>query len=413
MSLTNSSIASTVHASPAKVSPQSGIDLAVGVPSSSASTGSGNIYLQIKAPSSYRWVAMGIGSQMAGSHIFMIYQNGAGNVTLSPRLGAQHVMPTYDSSAKVKLLAGSGVSNGFMTANIQYTASSSVIGLTSSSSPFISAWKQGDPVDSTDPAATITQHDDHAQFTIDLTSASISADANPYTSSSGSATASGSGASSTGTTSSGSGTSGSSSGSSTIILGGQFPLMTYQMAHGILMAASMVVLFPLGAIILRLSLGVWLHAAVQLITLAAITAGFGLGIRMAQATNYVSALQFLPHLKCTLTHKQLFNTTHTIFGTIIVCLFYIQPFLGLIHHQRFKKTHTRTIFGITHTWYGRILIICGVINGGLGLQLANNTMGGQVAYAAVAAIMFVTYVAVMVFVGFRNKRAAKYEARSP
>lgn len=57
---------------------------------------------------------------MAGSNMFVIYSNAAGNnVTLSPRLGKGHVQPKFDSTAQVFLLEGSGIENGVMTANIR------------------------------------------------------------------------------------------------------------------------------------------------------------------------------------------------------------------------------------------------------------------------------------------------------
>ena len=59
---------------------------------------------------------------MAGSTIFAMYQDGKGNVTISARDGgAGHVEPQFDSAifAGVELLAGSGVVNGVMTANVR------------------------------------------------------------------------------------------------------------------------------------------------------------------------------------------------------------------------------------------------------------------------------------------------------
>jgi len=56
---------------------------------------------------------------MAGSNFMIIYADGTGsNVTLSPRLASGNVQPTYNSAANMTLLAGSGISNGVMTANI-------------------------------------------------------------------------------------------------------------------------------------------------------------------------------------------------------------------------------------------------------------------------------------------------------
>lgn len=205
-------------------------------------------------------------------------------------------MPLYDSGASVKLLAGSGVANGFMTAYIQYSASSSVISLASTSTNWISSWKEGSPLDDSSPSATVTQHDDHAQFTIDLSQASISDDSNPFVStgtSSGSASGTSSGSGATQSSTSSGGSSGGSGSGAVIITSSNDIIKTYEMTHGILMASSMVVLFPVGAIVLRVFGGVWLHAAIQLFTLCAIISGFGIGIKLAQDTDLVS---FLPNV---------------------------------------------------------------------------------------------------------------------
>jgi len=66
------------------------------------------------------WVALGQGTQMAGSNIFMVYTDSSGlNVTLSPRLGTGERQPQSDTAAQVTLLGGSGVSNDVMTANVR------------------------------------------------------------------------------------------------------------------------------------------------------------------------------------------------------------------------------------------------------------------------------------------------------
>lgn len=42
---------------------------AVGVPSTSASSTTGNLYIQISAPTTYSWVGLGVGgSEMAGAN---------------------------------------------------------------------------------------------------------------------------------------------------------------------------------------------------------------------------------------------------------------------------------------------------------------------------------------------------------
>ncbi len=58
---------------------------------------------------------------MAGASIFVMYANGLGNVTISARDGGQgHVEPQSDSNLQngVTLLAGSGIVDGKMIANV-------------------------------------------------------------------------------------------------------------------------------------------------------------------------------------------------------------------------------------------------------------------------------------------------------
>jgi hypothetical protein len=99
---------------------QGDITYSVSVPSDTASTKSGDIYMQISGPSSYSWIGLGQGTGMTGANIFVIYASSSGtNVTLSPRTGSGHVQPTYNSDTQVTLLEGSGISNGVMTANIK------------------------------------------------------------------------------------------------------------------------------------------------------------------------------------------------------------------------------------------------------------------------------------------------------
>lgn len=92
------------------------------VPATSASSGTGDIYFQIQAPSSTQWVGLGQGDQMKGANIFMVYSDAGGhNVTLSPRLGQGNFEPQLNSQAQISLLEGSGISNGMMTANVRCT----------------------------------------------------------------------------------------------------------------------------------------------------------------------------------------------------------------------------------------------------------------------------------------------------
>jgi hypothetical protein len=90
------------------------------IPDATSKSGSGDVYYQISGPTSYSWIAFGTGSQMKGSDMMIIYTNSDGsNVTVSPRTSSGETTPTFDSTKRITLLAGSGVSNGQMTANIK------------------------------------------------------------------------------------------------------------------------------------------------------------------------------------------------------------------------------------------------------------------------------------------------------
>lgn len=101
-----------------------GPNYSVGLPPGTTITASspGTIYFSLEAPSTYQWAGLGIGEQMAGATIFMMYPNGEGNVTISARNGGGgHVEPQFNSTlmAGVTLLAGSGVDGGVMRANVK------------------------------------------------------------------------------------------------------------------------------------------------------------------------------------------------------------------------------------------------------------------------------------------------------
>lgn len=59
------------------------------------------------------------------------------------------------------------------------------------------------------------------------------------------------------------------------------------------------------------------------------------------------------------------------------------------------KKQRQSKWTFVHVWYGRVLIILGMINGGLGLQLATDgpayKTAGMIAYAVIAGISGVAF----------------------
>ncbi|KAK4217653.1 CBD9-like protein [Rhypophila decipiens] len=379
------------------------ICFSIAVPSSSANAGSGNIYFQISAPTTYQWVALGTGSRMTGSNIFLVYQDGSGNLTVSPRLGTQYVEPQLDTSstaAKLTLLAGSGVQDGKMIANIRCanceTWSGGSMSLTSSAN-WISAWKRGSSLSTTAKDASISKHDSTDRFSLDMSTASISSDSNPFLRDSTAGSGSGSGTGAGSGTGSGSGSgSGSNTGSGFTQEEGSLISAKVLVAHGIIMALVMAILYPLGSLLMPL-LGNWkVHAAWQTVSFILMWVGFGIGV------------------KCALDRESLFKQAHTILGTVVVCLMFIQPILGFVHHRHFVAHQSRGMVSYAHIWYGRALLVLGVVNGGLGLQLSDERDSLKIAYSVIAAIVFFLYFAAKLWSTFQKKqRGIPKQVNSP
>lgn len=102
---------------------------------------------------------------------------------------------------------------------------------------------------------------------------------------------------------------------------------------------------------------------------------------------------------------QLFNQTHSILGTVVIGLLAVQPVLGLVHHRHYLKTQSRGLVSYLHIWWGRILMILGVINGGLGLELARESDGYIIAYGVVSGIVFMGYFGFKAFRHYRTPEA--------
>ncbi|KAK4984730.1 hypothetical protein LTR50_006409 [Elasticomyces elasticus] len=459
-------LGSTVYAQIAKTCPSTDVCYSLSVPSNTASSGNGDIFFQLTAPTSYSWVALGQGSSMSGANIFVMYTDASGsNVTLSPRLGTGHSMPQYNSAAQVTLLEGTGVSNNIMTANVRCSNCKSWSGgsmdFTSSSASWIFAAKSGSSLKSGDTNAAISQHGSQGSFSFDLSKAKGGSDVNPFTGSSAAAATACSGGSASGTAASGgsasstlaspSGTgcptswpsaystawpssrpsqyascfasgyggswptsaplkakrdtanscsNGGSTSSSTngasfgsfgnygsyagLAERGQHVLI----AHGVMAALAFVILFPAGAISIRLLSFpglIWFHAALQILAYVIFIVAFGMGVWMA-------------------VYLRMLDQTHVIIGIVLFVVLFFQPILGILHHLGFKKYSRRTYWSHGHLWLGRAIITLGIVNGGLGLQLAGNAPRGLVAYAVIGTIVWVAYVAAIVWGEVRRKR---------
>lgn len=397
------------------VSPSdSSVSFSLNIPTSTSNSGSGAIFFQVRGPATGKsWIALGIGSGMTGAHIFVVYTDGSGNVTVSARAGQGHFEPQFSSDAEITLLGGSGIVGGSLIANVRCDNCLSLaeLSVTNTRSNWIWADKDGSAIDSSDVEANIQHHDRTGLFTFDLTRAAGGDSSNPFVQSAqssasvtatgtGSRTSGGSTPTSTNGSSNGSGDGdgddndynlgSGSSGAST----GVSNITKMLKVHGILMGLAFAVFFPLGAIIIRVMPGAHkadVHMVVQIIGFGLSIAGLAYGVMLAEDLRYL-------------------KETHPVIGMVVMGGLFFQPIVGLIHHWLYKAKGQPTILAYIHTYWGRALLILGIVNGGLGLDLADNTTGGKIAYSVVAGVLGLAWLAASVLYYVRGGSKAAGDA---
>lgn len=102
-----------------------------------------------------------------------------------------------------------------------------------------------------------------------------------------------------------------------------------------------------------------MHVPIQILTFVMMIAGMALGIRIGHDLGY-------------LEHPV---QAHVVIGLLAVCTIIVfQPIMGILQHRHFKKRGDKSIFAYLHRWIGRGAIVLGMINSGLGFQLAKTNV---------------------------------------
>lgn len=164
--------------------------------------------------------------------------------------------------------------------------------------------------------------------------------------------------------------------------------------HGVIMSIVFLIGFPVGSLLMPL-VGNWvIHASWQMIALIGMFAGFGVGkIAADRSGDWMSD----PHVQL---------------GTFVCVLIIIQPILGWIHHRNFVKYQQRTKISHVHIWFGRLLMVIGIINGGTGLQLSGASTGPIVAYSVIGAVVFSLYTVGVIVKQVKLRRKSADERHS-
>jgi len=153
-----------------------------------------------------------------------------------------------------------------------------------------------------------------------------------------------------------------------------------RMAHAILGPVAFALLFPFGAMFIRVfdfRGMVWAHAGWMMATYTVILASMGMGVWMAVMTDAL-------------------DTAHAVIGLVVVGCLLVQPITGLTHHLLWKRSGRPNPATYFHIWWGRAIITLGIINGGLGLQLSGNTTKGEIIYGVVAGVIWSLWVVLIV-----------------
>ncbi|RMZ78797.1 hypothetical protein DV738_g3600, partial [Chaetothyriales sp. CBS 135597] len=326
--------------------------------------------------------------------MFVVYSASDSNITVSPRSGTGFSLPGVNTNAQISVLDGSGIaSDGSYVANVRCDNCLSWTGGTmdpkSTSANWIWAIKSGNPLNDASTSASFGIHDSRGEFTLDLTSGTGGSSSNPFiastTSSGGNSSSTTSGVSTP--TASGGMSSGSRS-------GGSSNITQVRVAHAILMSLVFLVLFPVAALTLYLPYAEkvrYIHGPLQLLSLTISIIGLALGVYLGQKVNQLDAY-------------------HQLIGYIVVAILILfQPALGVLQHLHYRKTGTKSPMGIAHRWLGRIMIILGVVNGGLGF-MQSGPVGSQnvpnysvVAYSIVAGVVLFLYLSILAATSFSAK----------
>ncbi|CAI4216318.1 unnamed protein product [Parascedosporium putredinis] len=372
--------------------------MSVAVPQVSAQSGSGNLYFQMEALDTYTWVAVGTGSFMSGSNIFVLYQDGNGNVTVSTRSGTGAACPLPERHpdrgpcrlrrlgrrhARQRPVPQLRVVEGRLHGPVLHLLA------------LDRCLEARKPLNTADTNAAIAQHADFDQVRIDLTQAAVTLDVNPFLTggtTGGTGNNNGNTGNTGGNTGTGTGNNGNNVGGGGNLTGGNSGAgsgnrtVNLVRVHGILMALAFVVLYPIGALLIPL-VGKWyIHAGCQSVAFLVMWAGFGTGYMRANAGGI------------------LFKQTHTILGAIVTFAMVLQPALGILHHRYYMKHKARAAVSYVHIWYGRVLLLVGVVNGGIGLRMAGSPSPFVIAYAVLAAVIGAAYVASTLVGSMRKSR---------
>ncbi|KAF2682597.1 iron reductase domain protein [Lentithecium fluviatile CBS 122367] len=346
-----------------------------------AANSTGDIFFHLSAPATYQWVSVGTGSEMDGSVMWVVYESSESNgLTLSPRLSDGHVEPSFSDSVNCALVEGADYHNGivgtFYTANIHCKTITALgkgegkLDLTKTKQEFLYAWGPTDEsLSTTSQTAGLRRHEAYGTFWMDMTKAT-SAETEDAAVPSGTALS----------TTTNAGADGSAESDSDKV----------GPAHAVLMCGAFALIFPLGAVLLRLLESVKAHYIVQTIGALASLIGVGVGIYLSKMYN----------------HSKDISSGHQIWGLVVFVLALLQWSIGLYHHLQYRKYQRPTAYGKVHLYAGPAIVLGGIINGFTGFNFSGEPHN-NVFYGPIVGVIIVVVVLLLGWKRWSKRRQKK------
>ena len=313
----------------------------------------------------FSWMGVGFGSGMKGAFMLVAYpsSNGTG-LTISPRVARGNSEPELQEDVVVEKIfsddyapAANQVQHGIMIAHgvcrncTKWAAGALDLGNTRQ--PFIYALGadpgKGTALQSDDPGAGLRLHSFHGRFFGDMTYA-ISAPNHGRVPPPNDPGAAPSGVSDTNF----------AYAFSTKAFDTHDDVEWVPVLHGVIMSLAFILVFPTGALLMRLlrRAGLMVHAGVQSFGLALAVVGFSTGVYVSRQYN----------------RSRHFGTGHQALGLLVFAALFIQVGLGVMQHGVYRRTKRETMLGVVHRLLGPAIIILGLVNGGLGLDLSGESL---------------------------------------
>ncbi|KAF2423523.1 hypothetical protein EJ08DRAFT_672558 [Tothia fuscella] len=177
-------------------------------------------------------------------------------------------------------------------------------------------------------------------------------------------------------------------------------------AHACIMSIVFIILYPLSAISIHLPVEkipflkntylkkrvMAVHVPIQVLATVMLIGATALGIKIAQDLGLL--MKPVP--------------AHVIIGLLVFSIILlVQPAMGILQHRYFKKTGGKGWFAYVHRWVGRGAILLGVINNGLGFQLAENDIhvpiGSYIRNFVIFGLLAIVWVGLVAYDEFRAR----------